>query len=916
MTREPGDLPSFVVTRESVGRGAPRRSKTCERASFALKSRGQTIRSDGPRCCESVQMTSPLSRPAIAGGYNIARVRTSLLTFVFSAALVTPAFAQANLPVIVVGKPKPAPVAPSDTPVNGTPGERSDSEEVAANGDGAQIGPGKNGEICAGGLCNNPASYAAPVESLGTKINTPVMNTPVTTKMVTRQMLEDYQVITIDEALKNVSGVATSGGGANALGNSFRQIIIRGFETQNFFRDGVRVDSFGLNFIGSSSVEMANVESLEVLKGPAAILYGAVEPGGVVNINTKQPLAKPAYSVQQQIGSYNQYRTVVDATGPIANNNDLLYRFVGSYQNDRSFRNLDYARNIMINPVVRWNIDNNTWVRGSTQFHTNNFNQDWYFTPYYGMFNPLWLGRSYNWGPESPYNQQQNFTEFTVHHDINRDWSIQQTAYMQLLHSYWENFGGSTSVVDCTPNPGNFSCFNAPFFRSSLPGSLGLSYNSYPSDNRQAVYATVLDITGRFDTGKYAQHTLLSGGDYYRYNFRGQNNSPMYPGVAPFSAPQLAIPAYGLVPVNATEQYVDNIGLYLQDQIQLPAGLNILVGARYQYINSRTGTTDSYNSCGPTYDASFNLAVNIPCNFDTISKRGQFINQRVTPRAGLLWRPLEWISFYGNYAQSYSPNYNGKLVYGSDEPTPPSAGEQKEGGIKFSFFDNRLQATAAYYHLLKTNIPVGIPSSYPNANFNSVLLIGQGRSQGPELDIQGEILPGWSVNLAYANTDAIVTKSDPGNIKVQAAGTPIPFVPRNIGSLATAYEFKEDQLKGLRIGARYDYTGYLPFYHTANDGTYIYGESTPSYGIVGLFGGYEFNLDKFKVVAQLNVSNLFDKTYFTQGGLLPQNFSFAHPGGYAPPYTNPVQEGWNMPGVNNNVLGTPRMFRGSIKVSF
>lgn len=196
--------------------------------------------------------------------------------------------------------------------------------------------------------------------------------------------------------------------------------------------------------------------------------------------------------------------------------------------------------------------------------------------------------------------------------------------------------------------------------------------------------------------------------------------------------------------------------------------------------------------------------------------------------------------------------------------------------MKLSLLDGRLQATAAYYHLVKTNIPIGIPN-----DFTHVMVIGEGRSQGPELDIQGEIIPGWNVNLSYANTDAITTKTNPTALGVPTVGAPIPFVPRNTGSLSTSYEFRTGDLKGLKVGGRYDYTGYLPFSHTANDGTYIYGQSTPGYGLVGLFGAYEFNVDRFKVAAQLNVSNLFDKTYFVTGGLAAQAFDASHPGGYA-----------------------------------
>ncbi len=831
----------------------------------------------------------------------------SILPCALSVALVSPAFGQQPLPTIDVTAPKPrigrigerpaAPSASQPAPTDGAIG-------VVGN-NGTEIGPGNNGQICANGICNDPKSYAAPIQSLGTKVNTPVMETPVTTKMVTRQMLEDQQAITIDQALKNVSGVAFAGGGDAAVGNAFTQIFLRGFPTQSYFRDGFRVDSFGLNFAGASAIQMANVESVEVLKGPAAILYGAVEPGGIINLNTKQPLDKPAFSVQQQFGSYSAFRTTVDATGPVTPKKDVLARFIMSYENDGSFRNLGYSRSIMINPVVRWNIDGNTWVRASAQFQRDNFNQDFYFTPYFGMYTPLWLGRSFNWGPPSPYSQEQNFTEFTWHHDFNKDWSIQQTAFMQLLSNNWTNAGGFGFISDCI-TPGSTSCFSFP-----SPHNVTLNWGSFPTSNRQAEYATNVNLVGHFNTSEYLSHTLLSGVDYYRYNFRGQNQLPLnYSSATILGNPQPPTPITGLVPYNATEQYADNLGIYLQDQIKLPYGVTVLGGARYQYINSRTGASDNSKFCGPYSDNAF-AGLLIPCNFDTITNRAQLVNQRVTPRVGLLWRPFEWVSLYGNYAESYSPNYNGKLVLNTNDPTPPSAGTQVEGGVKLSLLDGRLQATAAYYHLVKTNIPIGIPN-----DFTHVMVIGEGRSQGPELDIQGEILPGWNVNLAYANTDAITTKTNPTALGVPTVGAPIPFVPRNVGSLATSYEFRTGELKGLKVGGRYDYTGYLPISHTANDGTYIYGQSTPGYGLVGLFGAYEFNVDKFKVVAQLNVSNLFDKTYFITGGLVPQSFDAFHPGGYAVPGTNPIQTGWNLPGYNYNVIGAPRIFRGSIKVSF
>jgi iron complex outermembrane receptor protein len=544
-------------------------------------------------------MKSRVSIAAKVGLCAVERRSSPLLPCVLFTILSSPALGQESLPTIEVGAPKPNVSRAAGKPATASTAQPSTGAPVASQtagvgNNGTEIGPGNNGQLCAGGVCNDPTSYAAPIQSVGTKVNTPVMDTPVATKIVTHQMLEDQQAITLDQALRNVSGINTAGGGNAALGNSFTKLNIRGFPTQNYFRDGFRIDSFGYAFTGPGNAELANVENIEVLKGPAAILYGAVEPGGIVNLNTKQPLDHPAYSIQQQIGSYASYRTILDATGPVTQDKSLLYRFVGSYENDGSFRQFDYSRNWMVNPTFRLNVDADTWIRVSEQYQRNNLNQDQYFIPYYNNVIPLWLGRSVNFGPPSPYTQEQSLTELTWHHDFNKDCSIQQTAFMQLLRNDWQDVGGSTTIQDCITNPLYVgSCYTPS-------NSVLINYLSYPSDNRQAEYATTVNLVGHFKTTEEISHTLLFGGDYYRYNFRGINQAPAYPGTVALLGPPVPLPPlpYGLVPSNATEQYADNVGIYLQDQIKLPYGFNVLRGARYQYINSRTGAADSSNFLG------------------------------------------------------------------------------------------------------------------------------------------------------------------------------------------------------------------------------------------------------------------------------------------------------------------------------
>ena len=162
----------------------------------------------------------------------------------------------------------------------------------------------------------NP-SYVQPDATTGTRTDTPIMETPLNVQVITKQVLRDQQVNRLDQALRNISGVTTTKNSNGGLDDEFN---LRGFNGQTQFRNGIRFD-FG-NIGGTR--QMANVESIEVLKGPAAILYGRVEPGGMVNIITKQPLATPYYSLKQQFGSFDLYRTSIDATGPLTKDDTLL----------------------------------------------------------------------------------------------------------------------------------------------------------------------------------------------------------------------------------------------------------------------------------------------------------------------------------------------------------------------------------------------------------------------------------------------------------------------------------------------------------------------------------------------------------------------------------------------------------------
>jgi iron complex outermembrane recepter protein len=174
--------------------------------------------------------------------------------------------------------------------------------------------------------------YTRTHASTATKTDTPIMETPYSVKVLPAQVLKDQQVIRLEDAIQSVAGVQssfTNGGDSDVF-------IMRGFQNTNIYQDGFLMPSA----LGGGTLkrETANLERIEVLKGPGSVLFGRNEPGGVINMVTKRPLATPYYALQQQFGSYDFYRTTADATGPITKDDTLLYRVNLSYENSDSFR--------------------------------------------------------------------------------------------------------------------------------------------------------------------------------------------------------------------------------------------------------------------------------------------------------------------------------------------------------------------------------------------------------------------------------------------------------------------------------------------------------------------------------------------------------------------------------------------------
>ena len=635
--------------------------------------------------------------------------------------------------------------------------------------------------------------YMRPNAITATKTDTPLMQTPMSVKVVPQQVLKDQQVITVDQALRNVSG-AVSGAGGSGL------FFLRGFGNYNIYRDGYLNQSQWAH-----TEDLANVERVEVLKGPGSLLYGRTEPGGLVNFVTKQPLDTPYYSLRQQFGSFDLYRTSIDATGPLTQNKDLAYRFNLGYQSNHTFQAFGGNERLMVAPTLRWNISDQT-VSTLKLEYSKIREEGIGRVPLMGN-RPAAISRSLNLS--DPWNFQEDeyvMLSLNTEHAFNNQWKLRH-RFNFTNHNLTMSgiYGGRV-------NPATGSGGRA-FFTQNTDG-----------DDYQHNFFNALELTGKFDTG-IVKHTLLVGGDYYRSDYRasmaGFGANPGHYDTTSIHNPTHMAGAPAILPGDVT---YDNFtlpwfGLFAQDQVELPYHVHVMAGLRYD--NAETSGTSEGEYGGPVQDSSYD---------------------RVSPRGGVVWQPIPELSLYGSYTENFGA---ANSFWANAQPLPPQTAQQWETGIKTELFDGRFSATLAYFDLKKQNLPIQVDPLTSRA-------IGEAESRGIEFDVSGEILPGWNIIGAYAYTPFAKTLKD--SVGAGTEGKRLNNAPVNSGSLWTTYELQSGQLQGLKFGAGMQAVGEREI---GNDES----AQAPGYATVNLMASQLWKIGNSKLTAQLNVDNLLDKTY-------------------------------------------------------
>ncbi|UKO96843.1 TonB-dependent siderophore receptor [Nostoc sp. UHCC 0870] len=578
--------------------------------------------------------------------------------------------------------------------------------------------------------------YRVEQASTATKTDTPIRDIPQSIQVIPREVLKDQGTIRVQDALRNVSGSTSAG-----YYQGFSEYLsLRGFGA-NLFRDGLRSyqDYGGL-------IETADIERIEVLKGPASVLFGDAPPGGLVNLVTKQPLTQPFYSVEGTVGSFSTYRGGIDLSGPLNDSKTALYRFNTSYENAGSFRDFVNSERVFLAPRFKFALGDKTnlTIDGSWIEETRTADDG---TVAIGN-RPANLPRERFLG-EPFQNVEINVTNFgyALDHKFNDQWSIRNSFRAQFVN-----------LARYYP------------IRDSLDQETGeLSRLSYFSERRDNAYSTQMDVVGKFSTGSI-KHQLLFGFDYAKITEDGTfGDFETYPSINIFNPvyARLEYPKQGILNF-FRDDTLDKYGFYIQDQIELNPQLKLLVGGRFD-IFEQTRTTRSLGEEKEEFSQS---------------------DSNFSPRLGIVYQPSENISLYASYATSFEPSF-GTSRNGNGEPFKPETGRQFEVGVKADITRN-LSATLALYDLRKQNVTVDDPNS---SDPNEQIQTGEQTSRGIEFDIAGEITPGWKVIASYSYIDAFVSKDTSG-----LEGRRRDNIPEHAASLWTTYELQAGSMQGLGFG--------------------------------------------------------------------------------------------------------------------
>lgn len=643
--------------------------------------------------------------------------------------------------------------------------------------------------------------YVAKRTRTGTKTDASILETPQSITVISREQMQARGVATVEEALRYSPSVSTPYG----YDPRYDWMSLRGFDAKgSTYRDGLMLNR---STYGLARPDAYLLERVEVLRGPASVLYGQSEPGGIVNLVSKRAPDTPLHEVRVRAGSDDLGELAGDFGGPLDDQGQLLYRvtFLGNDANGQVDKTGNQRQALA--PTLTWRPSDDTELTlfGMYQKDEGDFAFSRRFSPVLMSAFRLPANRDDDFYEGEPgFNRfYRAYTSFgyELSHRLNDSWTLRQNLRYERMnfdYRYLNNSGVSFAGTTL----------------SRTANDKDEQFDGWTVDNQAQV---------NFDTGPLA-HTLLMGLDWRRVSAHEISRFGSAPSL------NLLNPVYGqTVPWPAKDADNDitrrQTGFYAQDQIAFDDHWHLLLGGRYDL--ARSETESNLNGSRTSRD-----------------------DEAFTGRVGLVYVADNGLAPYVSYSESFNPSTSSDPLSG--RPFDPETGKQYEVGIKFQPEGARSFVSLALFDITKQNVV----STNPN-NPNERRQVGEVRSKGLEIEALANLADGLDLTASYSRTNARIQKS----VNAWEEGARLQFVPREQAGLWLDYTLQGGPLEGFGVGggARYigetSFTGQNPFFGLY--GPRVLEVETGGYTLFD--ASIHYQLDGLRLA--LNASNLADKEY-------------------------------------------------------
>ncbi|AZD03472.1 TonB-dependent siderophore receptor [Pseudomonas chlororaphis subsp. chlororaphis] len=676
---------------------------------------------------------------------------------------------------------------------------------TSAGAEGLELSPTQVTANQLGNVTEGTGSYTPGTIATATRLPLTLRETPQSISVVTRQHMDDFALNSVDAVMRHTPGITVS-----AFDTDRTNYYSRGFSINNFQYDGIPSAVRNVAYsAGNTLSDMAIYDRIEVLKGASGLLSGAGSLGGTINLVRKKPTADFQGHATLGAGSWDNYRSELDVSGPLTETGNVRGRAVAAYQDKNSFIDRYSTKNSVFYGIVEFDLSPDTLLTVGADYQDN----DPRGSTWSGSF-PLLNSkgerndakRSFSNATDWSSWQQYTRTVFaTLEHDLGDGW----VTKLQLDHKYNGYDAQMGSIQFDQPQPDGSAEINAQRYKGDTTSDSADLYVSGP-----------FSMLGR-------DHDLVLGGSISKAHWKGKgywDETFSVPNRVDYNNWHGNLPKPDWGPVSQrTDDVIRQTGVYMTTRLNVTDDLKVLLGGRV--VNySLTGLT-------PTYTES-----------------GRFI-----PYAGAIYDLNENFSVYASYTDVFMPqeNFNrdrdNKLI-------EPDEGENYEIGIKSEFFDGRLNASLAYFEVKETNrsVPDDAYNNQTPTPPNYAFKGSKATTKGYELEVSGELAPGWQVQGGY--THKVVR--DDNDVKLST------FEPEDQLSLYTTYKLTGD-LDKMTIGggARWQNKAWQQIWNSPKG---VNEDITQeSYWVVDLMTRYQITKN---LSATLNVNNIFDKYYYTNVG--------------------------------------------------